>query len=152
MYLNRNNWVEDISLMHEKYKAKAWVFNKVCEEDYKTLDTFLAHRIDFLEEEVTETVNAYGDGDATDVVDGLIDTIVVALGTLDLFGVDSAKVWDEVYHSNMNKEVGIKESRPNPLGVPDLIKPKGWEPPRITMKDCGILPAVLTYGRGSGKD
>ena len=145
MYLNRNNWVEDIALMHEKYKAKDWVFNKVCEEDYKTLDTFLAHRIDFLEEEVTETVTAYADGDPKEVVDGLIDTIVVALGTLDLFGVDSAKVWDEVYNANMNKEVGVKESRPNPLGVPDLIKPEGWQPPHIAIKDCGILPAVLTY-------
>ena len=151
MYLNRNNWVEDIALMHEKYKAKDWVFNKVCEEDYNTLDTFLAHRIDFLEEEVTETVNAYGSADPKEVVDGLIDTIVVALGTLDLFGVNSAKVWDEVYHANMNKEVGIKESRPNPLGVPDLIKPEGWQPPHIGIKDCGILPAVLTY-RKNKKD
>ena len=151
MYLNRNNWVEDIALMHEKYKAKDWVFNKVCEEDYKTLDTFLAHRIDFLEEEVTETVNAYGSADPKEVVDGLIDTIVVALGTLDLFGVNSAKVWDEVYHANMNKEVGVKESRPNPLGVPDLIKPEGWQPPHIGIKDCGILPAVLTY-RKNKKD
>jgi len=145
MYLNRNNWVEDIALMHEKYKAKDWVFKKACEEDYKTLNTFLAHRIDFLEEEVTETVNAYGDGDPKEVVDGLIDTIVVALGTLDLFGVNSTKVWDEVYNANMNKEVGVKESRPNPLGVPDLIKPEGWQPPHIAIKDCGILPAVLTY-------
>jgi hypothetical protein len=29
----------------------------------------------------------------------------------------------------MNKEVGIKPSRPNPLGLPDLIKPEGWTPP-----------------------
>jgi len=29
----------------------------------------------------------------------------------------------------MTKEVGIKASRPNPLGLPDLIKPEGWQPP-----------------------
>ena len=29
----------------------------------------------------------------------------------------------------MNKEVGIKESRPNPLGLPDLVKPKDWKGP-----------------------
>ena len=29
----------------------------------------------------------------------------------------------------MNKQVGIKESRPNPLGLPDLIKPEGWTAP-----------------------
>ena len=150
MYLN-NNWVADLELMHAKYKATDWVDEKINKEDYNTLDKFLAHRIDFLEEEVTETINAYGNGDYKELVDGLIDTIVVALGTLDLFKVNSPKVWNEIYHSNMKKEVGIKKSRPNPLGVPDLIKPEGWEPPKIETKDCGILPAVLTYGRGSGK-
>jgi hypothetical protein len=29
----------------------------------------------------------------------------------------------------MNKKVGIKETRPNPLGLPDLIKPKDWKAP-----------------------
>jgi len=29
----------------------------------------------------------------------------------------------------MNKRVGIKPERPNPLGLPDLIKPKGWKAP-----------------------
>ena len=29
----------------------------------------------------------------------------------------------------MEKEVGVKDSRPNPLGLPDLIKPEGWVGP-----------------------
>jgi len=29
----------------------------------------------------------------------------------------------------MSKEVGIKASRPNPLGLPDLVKPEGWQAP-----------------------
>ena len=29
----------------------------------------------------------------------------------------------------MMKEVGVKPSRPNPLGLPDLIKPEDWEAP-----------------------
>jgi len=29
----------------------------------------------------------------------------------------------------MSKKVGVKQSRPNPLGLPDLIKPEGWEAP-----------------------
>jgi len=32
----------------------------------------------------------------------------------------------------MNKQVGIKASRPNPLGLPDLIKPEGWVGPDHT--------------------
>ena len=29
----------------------------------------------------------------------------------------------------MLKQVGVKPERPNPLGLPDLIKPKGWKAP-----------------------
>jgi hypothetical protein len=29
----------------------------------------------------------------------------------------------------MAKKIGVKESRPNPLGLPDLIKPAGWVGP-----------------------
>jgi len=67
--------------------------------------------------------------DADEIVDGLIDLCVVAIGTLDAFGVDAHTAWDRVHKANMSKEVGVKESRPNPLGLPDLIKPEGWEAP-----------------------
>jgi hypothetical protein len=29
----------------------------------------------------------------------------------------------------MAKSPGVKEGRPNPFGLPDLIKPEGWEAP-----------------------
>ena len=67
--------------------------------------------------------------DNEEIVDGLIDLCVVAIGTLDAFGVDAHKAWDEVLKANMNKEVGEKPERPNPLGLPDLVKPKGWKAP-----------------------
>ena len=63
------------------------------------------------------------------MVDGIIDLCVFAIGTLEVFGVDANKAWDEVYRANMSKEVGIKEGRPNPLGLPDLVKPEGWTGP-----------------------
>jgi len=44
-------------------------------------------------------------------------------------GVDANAAWDQVYKANMSKEVGIKEGRPNPLGLPDLVKPEGWKGP-----------------------
>ena len=46
-----------------------------------------------------------------------------------LLGIDAHKAWHEVHKANMSKEVGVKESRPNPLGLPDLIKPEGWKAP-----------------------
>lgn len=76
--------------------------------------------------------------DSEEIVDGLIDLCVVAIGTLDALGVNVHKAWDEVYEANMNKEVGVKESRPNPLGLPDLIKPEGWTAPSHE-KNHGII-------------
>ena len=67
--------------------------------------------------------------DNEEIVDGLIDLCVVAIGTLDAFDIDANKAWDAVLKANMKKEVGRKETRPNPLGLPDLVKPEGWEAP-----------------------
>ena len=64
-----------------------------------------------------------------EIVDALIDLCVVAIGTLDLFEVNPYNAWNEVFDANMNKNPGVKASRPNPLGLPDLIKPEGWVAP-----------------------
>ena len=69
------------------------------------------------------------ENDAEEIVDGLIDLCVVAIGTLDALGVNSYDAWNRVLAANMAKQVGVKPSRPNPLGLPDLIKPEGWEAP-----------------------
>jgi hypothetical protein len=122
------DWVQDINNMHEKYGVRP-VVEKMTRLD---LRTFLNFRVKFLNEELDETklaANNAGYIDAEEVVDGLIDLCVVAIGTLDAFGVDPYKAWDAVLEANMNKEVGIKETRPNPLGLPDLIKPEGWVAP-----------------------
>ncbi len=109
-------------IMHEKYG----VFDKVQAFDKEKLNKFLEFRIKFLEEEMNELSTAET---ADDVVDALIDLCVVAIGTLDLFDVSANIAWDRVHEANMNKQVGIKESRPNPLGLPDLVKPEGWTAP-----------------------
>jgi len=116
------NWTRDIAQMHEKYGVN----EKVKDFDSEKLKEFARFRINFLEEEFNELKTARS---AEDVVDALIDLCVVAIGTLDSFGVDTAKAWNRVHNANMKKEVGIKESRPNPLGLPDLVKPKGWRAP-----------------------
>ena len=116
------DWAFDIAMMHEKYGVHP-VVEKM---DADTLRKFLEFRVRFLEEELTELKTA---SNADDVVDALIDLCVVAIGTLDGFGVNSHKAWDAVLEANMNKKVGVKESRPNPLGLPDLIKPEGWTAP-----------------------
>ena len=121
------NWVEDIEKMQDKFGTLDWVFDN--KEDTEKLKRFLKFRIDFLQEELDETKTAYETMDGEEIVDGLIDLCVVAIGTLDAFGVDAYKAWDEVLKANMTKTVGVKEGRPNPLGLPDLMKPEGWTPP-----------------------
>jgi len=117
------NWVYDIADMHDKYGVN----EKVREFDSEKLKQFLQFRVDFLEEELTELKENMDNPE--EIVDALIDLCVVAIGTLDAFEIDSYKAWNEVHKANMNKEVGVKESRPNPLGLPDLIKPEGWTAP-----------------------
>ena len=123
------NWVQAISDMHAKFGVHKWVAEKIAKNDYESLRTFMQFRIDFLKEELTETTNAFEASDAEEIIDGLIDLCVVAIGTLDAFGVDAHKAWDAVHAANMSKEPGVKPSRPNPLGLPDLIKPEGWTAP-----------------------
>ena len=115
---------DDMRDMHKKYGVNDWMAaNPQHHKEY------LNFRIKFLNEELDETTLAFMDGDAEEVVDGLIDLIVVAAGTLDALGVDGQLAWDQVQKANMSKEVGVKPSRPNPLGLPDLIKPEGWQAP-----------------------
>ena len=119
------DWVRDIAGMHKYYGVN----EKVVEFDKEKLKQFLNFRMSFLDEELTETKNAVKDNDAEEIVDGLIDLCVVAIGTLDAMGVDSHKAWAQVLRANLSKKVGIKPGRPNPLGLPDLIKPAGWKAP-----------------------
>ena len=117
------NWVCDIADMHDKYGTN----EAVRKLDSEKLRKFLEFRVAFLEEELTELKDNMNNPE--EIVDALIDLCVVAIGTLDAFEIDSYKAWNEVHKANMNKEVGVKESRPNPLGLPDLIKPEGWTAP-----------------------
>lgn len=129
------NWAHDIYMMHEKFGTHQAMETM----DAEKLRKFLEFRIMFLQEELDEMKSALT---AEDVVDALIDLCVVAIGTLDAYGVDANKAWDEVLQANLNKEVGVKESRPNPLGLPDLIKPKGWVGPDHT-GNHGTISKIL---------
>ena len=131
------DWAKDINEMHTKYGVHDWVKNNP-----EKLKQFLEFRFAFLNEELTEGAEAMTRGDNEEIVDAMIDLCVVAIGTLDAFGVDAHKAWDEVFKANMSKNVGIKASRPNPLGLPDLIKPEGWVGPSHE-KNHGLLKKVV---------
>lgn len=121
------DWVKDINEMQYKYGVHKWIHDNRNNPD--ALKRYLEFRVDFLKEELDETEAALIQMNSEEIVDGLVDLCVVAIGTLDAFGVDPYKAWDEILKANLSKEVGVKPERPNPLGLPDLIKPEGWEGP-----------------------
>jgi len=116
-----NTWYDDIAAMHQHYGFD------ISEMNSEELQKFLNFRIDFLAEELQELQDA-DNGD--DAVDALIDLCVIAIGTLHLYGVDSQLAWKRVLDANMRKVVGVKNTRPQPGNLPDLVKPEGWRAPQ----------------------
>ena len=119
--------VNDIYMMHNKFGVKEW-FEKN-KDDKDLMRKYLMFRMLMIGEEYQETLTALNNSDAEEVVDGLIDMIVFAIGTLDVFNVDANEAWNRIYEANMAKEPGVKPGRPNRFGLPDLLKPLGWKPP-----------------------
>jgi len=122
-----SDWANDIYMMHNKFGVRDWFEENKDNKDL--IRKYLMFRLMMCQEELSETLTAYNNGDAEEIVDGLIDLCVFAIGTLDVFGVDANDAWDRVYNANMAKSPGIKPGRPNPFGLPDLLKPAGWTSP-----------------------
>jgi len=117
--------LNDIKTMHKKFG----VYDAVDSLSTELLHDFIKFRLSCIQEEFEESQAALEAQDAEELVDGLIDIMVFTLGTLDLMGVDTQKAWSAVMCANMSKEVGIKQGRQNPYGLPDLCKPSGWLAP-----------------------
>jgi predicted HAD superfamily Cof-like phosphohydrolase len=62
-----------------------------------------ARYLSHIEEESKETLLAWDRGDMVNVIDGAVDTIVVAIGLLHSLGVDPFRAWDAVHAANMRK-------------------------------------------------
>lgn len=133
---NFNPWT-DITKMHDKFG----VGGVVDAMNTPDLMAFVNFRMSLLAEEYEETREAVEAQDAEEFVDGLIDLIVIAIGTLDLLGINVEEAWNRVMDANMSKEAGVKPGRPNPLKLPDLMKPAGWESPSH-LNNYGYLPEI----------
>ena len=122
-----SDWANDIMMMHNKFGVRDWF--EANKDNKELMKKYLRFRLKMCNEEMNETIDAWMDQDSEEIVDGLIDLCVFAIGTLDVFGVDANEAWDRVYEANMAKSPGVKPGRPNPFGLPDLLKPSGWTPP-----------------------
>jgi predicted HAD superfamily Cof-like phosphohydrolase len=121
------DWANDIYMMHNKFGVREWFEQN--KDNKELMRKYITFRLLMCQEELSETMAAVNNGDPEEIVDGLIDLCVFAIGTLDVFGVDANKAWNEIYEANMAKKPGVKPGRPNPFGLPDLLKPSGWQGP-----------------------
>lgn len=138
-----DNWAQDVADMHAKFGVNEWMKKKIAADDKAMLRKYMAFRLSMIHEEFKETSDAaLVNIDAEEVVDGLIDMCVFAIGTLDVMGVNATEAWNRVHSANMEKSPGVKWDRPNPWGLPDLMKPHGWQPPSHE-GNHGFLPKVL---------
>jgi predicted HAD superfamily Cof-like phosphohydrolase len=136
-----SNWQSMVHHLHE--------VTDICvgsTPDFRDLDL----RAALIVEEVTETLTAMGcrwshdekgrialvriDGAAMnfpEAIDGIVDSLVVLVGTAITFGVDLKPIFEAVHAANMAKAGGPKREDGKQL------KPAGWKPPDV----AGLLKA-----------
>lgn len=132
--------LDNIKEMHNKFQVTDFIKNN---EDNKTLlKKYLKFRLDFIKEELNETFDAYTDKNDVEVLDGLIDIIVVTLGTLDAFKCNTPEAWKNIHNSNMSKTPGINLTRPNNFSLPDMVKGKNFKKPELK-NYTGLLKNIL---------
>jgi predicted HAD superfamily Cof-like phosphohydrolase len=135
-----SDFANDMYMMHNKFGVREWF--EANKENKDLMQKYLMFRMLMIGEEYQETLSAINNSDAEEVVDGLIDMCVFAIGTRDIMGVDANKAWDSIYQANMAKEPGVKPGRPNRFGLPDLLKPSGWQGPSHE-GNHGDLPSIV---------
>ena len=137
--------VQDIKDMHKKFGVDTWVADKMAGDpaQFKSImNEYLKFRQVQVQEEVDELYTAIQSRDAEEIVDALIDAAVFVFVTLDTMGVDANAAWDKVFDANMTKLPGVNPSRPNPLKLPDMIKPENWVAPTHE-GNHGIIPNFI---------
>jgi predicted HAD superfamily Cof-like phosphohydrolase len=83
-----------------------------------------------IDEETQELQSALADQNTVEQLDALIDILVVTVGALHSLGVDAEGAWKEVMRSNFDK-VDPRTGRVTKREDGKVLKPEGWEPPRL---------------------
>lgn len=106
-------------------------FMKACGQTTQSWneDQFVLY-LELIREESAELFKAAETNNRTEIFDGLLDLIVVAIGAGLSAGFPMAEGWKEVIRSNMDKidpETGIVLRRADGK----VLKPKDWQPPKL---------------------
>lgn len=92
-------------------------------------DQFVLY-LELIREEAMELFKAAETNNRTEIFDGLLDLIVVAIGAGLSAGFPMADGWKEVIRSNMDKidpDTGFVLRREDGK----VLKPKDWQPPKL---------------------
>lgn len=95
------------------------------------LPVTLDQRVKFMEEEITELMEAYVANDIVGVADALADLVYVALGTAHMMGIPFDDVFKVVHAANMQKVRGMTKRGM----VYDACKPEGWVGPEVQIEN-----------------
>lgn len=145
--MGRTPMYEDIGDFHEKFGLPT-VTTDGAYPRHPDME-MVRFRLNFLLEELIEIVKAYGgvfdvvDGrlcinvpprpegpNHVEVLDGLVDLVVVALGTAHIMGYPFQTAWNLVQRANMSKVRAAKDGSDSKRGTGyDIVKPEGWTAP-----------------------
>lgn len=94
-------------------------------------EELMRFRLEFMLEELLETIEAYEEDNLEEVFDGLLDMAYVVMGTAWMMNLDFEEGWNRVHHANMQKirvENANESKRDSPY---DCKKPADWKPPYL---------------------
>ena len=126
------DWYTDIQEFH-----KVVMQDKFPTKPYVPSRSLVELRMKLIEEETLETLDSLYLFDPprtaedcvvrglAELADGIVDSIVVLLGTAVTFGIDIRPIWNIIHATNMAKEDG--PVRPDGK----KLKPEGWKPPDV---------------------
>lgn len=121
---------DDVGAFHEKFGLDNVTFRGTGPREYE--DSTLTFRTRFLEEELEEFIEAWGEDDEARMFDALLDIAYVAMGTAHLMGFPWQAGWDAVQAANLRKVRAAVDGSDSKRGSSlDVVKPEGWEPPDI---------------------
>ncbi len=121
------NMFEDIVDFHRKFSLPVPKVPCYPEEE------IMSFRIKFMQEELQEFVDAFGEGDLTKGFDALIDLVYVVLGTARMMNLPWNDGWREVHQANMRKVKALSAAQSKRGSKFDVVKPEGWVNPEIML-------------------